>query len=157
MFAKYYWHSGEIYGSVLKWHYREWWGECSLIGQILHFYCKRGRAQNYPGIRLYNYLVGIFDFLSVCLCFIFWIFVCFSVFLFSFFIFVFLSFCLFVFLSFRVGITLIKCLKGLKSLFVFKFYSGTHSVTDSERVGIEQPGQLRKDIAGQSARGIYAN
>ena len=68
-------------------------------------------------------------FLSFCLfVFLFFLSFCLSVFL---------SFCIFVFLSFCPDITLIKCLKGLKSqksLFVLKFKNDTHWVTDQGQV-----------------------
>ena len=77
------------------------------------------RVQNCPDVTIFNSLFGLCQ-LSFCL---FCLFVFFILFIFVFFCLfsVFLSFCL---LSFFVDITLIKCLKGLKSkksLFVSKF------------------------------------
>ena len=84
-------------------------------------------------------------FLSVFCLFVFLPFLSFCLFVF------FLSFCLFVFFLYLCPcITLMICLKGLKSqksLFVSKFWSGNESVSESvsawPRSGIELPGQLK--------------
>ena len=99
------------------------------------------------GLFIYS-SINLFVFSSIHI-FVFWFFHLFIFFVFlscflSCFRFVFMSICLYVVLSFCQDITLIKCLKGLKSLLILKWRSVSQW---RPRVGIELSGQLKFKVS----------
>ena len=113
-----------------------------MISQKKHGKIKNiARVQNCHDIKILTRFL-VFVFLRFCvLCFCVFVFLCFCVF-------AFLCFCVFVFLSFCPDITLTKCMKGVNcqvSKVTNLVPNFKVAVTDSLRVGIELPGQLKRD------------